>query len=430
MDEELFVDQEAIRNFICEICLQVVKDISVIQHSTCEQLFCQDCFAAHASQSSMCPHCNESFAESTQKKMSRFALDSYLKLVRRCSNEGCVVTYLLSGMTKHEQDCEYRHVQCQFCNDSVILKSINEHYSSDCAMYPVPCRVPGCTHIFPRSLMRDHRRDNWEEHEELFFKHIDSIKSVKISRPVVQRDSCYRMDNETIRLAVKWWCADSESAFRQYGHISTWDTSRVTSMCGLFFSEYRFNDDINNWNVSNVCAMSEMFKYADKFNQPLNNWNTRNVTDMREMFNGARAFNQSLNDWNVSKVTDMNEMFREATKFNQPLNDWDVRKVTTMVAMFCDTNSFNQPLDKWNINNVTSMDHMFENATAFNCSLVSWRISSDRVSTYGMFSNIPEFNHALIEGWKIDDSVFACAEEYDYEYEFGFINCHDVTAKD
>jgi surface protein len=69
--------------------------------------------------------------------------------------------------------------------------------------------------------------------------------------------------------AVNLWCSDPVAAEKQYGHISTWDTSAVTSMAGLFSGQGTFNGDISGWDVSSVTDMSDMFNYASSFNQPL-----------------------------------------------------------------------------------------------------------------------------------------------------------------
>ena len=67
------------------------------------------------------------------------------------------------------------------------------------------------------------------------------------------------MTNDTIRTAV------TNLAESQYGHISTWDVSRVTNMSKLFKDKEDFNEDISYWNVSNVTDMSDMFFNAYLF---------------------------------------------------------------------------------------------------------------------------------------------------------------------
>ena len=43
-----------------------------------------------------------------------------------------------------------------------------------------------------------------------------------------------KLNNETIREAVKEWLNDEKSAEFIYGHISNWDTSEVTDMSFMF----------------------------------------------------------------------------------------------------------------------------------------------------------------------------------------------------
>ncbi|RYG94390.1 BspA family leucine-rich repeat surface protein, partial [archaeon] len=117
--------------------------------------------------------------------------------------------------------------------------------------------------------------------------------------------------NDTLRQAVTLWCSkDSRAkAEKEYGHISTWNTNRITSMQELFSEKRDFNDDISQWNVSNVTNMSHMFCDAHAFNQPIGSWDVSKVTDMSHMFCDAHAFNQPIGSWDVSKVTDMSGMF-------------------------------------------------------------------------------------------------------------------------
>jgi len=75
--------------------------------------------------------------------------------------------------------------------------------------------------------------------------------------------------DDDIRNAVNDWCDNRSTALEIYGHISEWDTSRVTSTSSLFADKKYFNNDISKWNVSKVTDMSYMFSGASSFNQPL-----------------------------------------------------------------------------------------------------------------------------------------------------------------
>lgn len=148
----------------------------------------------------------------------------------------------------------------------------------------------------------------------------------------------------------------------------------VTTLEGMFYQAYAFNQSLNSWDTSNITNMSLMFYQATSFNQSLNQWNTSQVTDMRHMFLGASSFNQTIGDWDVRNVTQMNEMFA-STPFNQDISRWDTSNVTSMAYMFDGAYAFDQDISNWNINKVTSMKGMFRGARAFKRSTIdSWNI--------------------------------------------------------
>jgi surface protein len=74
-----------------------------------------------------------------------------------------------------------------------------------------------------------------------------------------------------LQTAVRSWAADSAYAASMYGHIRTWNTSLITDMSYLFYTEptyddhwdddngepdfSSFNDNIDSWDVSSVTNM-------------------------------------------------------------------------------------------------------------------------------------------------------------------------------
>ncbi len=144
-----------------------------------------------------------------------------------------------------------------------------------------------------------------------------------------------------------------------YGHISFWDTSKVTNMSDLFSRYPDFNDCISHWDVDKVTNMREMFARCHFFDRPLTSWQVNNVTNMMEMFRDADAFNQPLSTWNVSRVKDMSGMFRGALLFNQDISNWDVSSAEDMNNMFYVAKAFNQSLAKWNMQRVVNISWMF-----------------------------------------------------------------------
>ena len=237
------------------------------------------------------------------------------------------------------------------------------------------------------------------------------------------------LDDKTIRKAVKLWADDEAKATKKYGHISTWDTSRVTDMdylLGACWSDSRcvvswsFNEDVSNWDTSNVKSMVSLPRrmrvstllttqnvqvnmFRDTaFNQAIGVWDVSQVTDMSSMFEGADSFNQPLNGWDVSKVKSMYEMLEDCTAFNQPLDRWDTSSLTDMSYMFKYATKFNQPLNTWDVSTVTSTQRMFEYAYKFNQPLDNWRLDKAKEIKY-MFQGASKFKQDL--GWCLDDDV-------------------------
>ena len=74
-----------------------------------------------------------------------------------------------------------------------------------------------------------------------------------------------------LQTALRSWAADSAHAASIYGHIRTWNTSQITDMSSLFYTEATyddwidddngepdfssFNDNIDSWDVSSVTNM-------------------------------------------------------------------------------------------------------------------------------------------------------------------------------
>ena len=91
--------------------------------------------------------------------------------------------------------------------------------------------------------------------------------------------------------------------------FTSWNTSTVTNMSGLFFRANLFNADISNWDMSNVLNTSSMFDQASSFNQDISTWNVSSVTNMGFMFAQAASFDQNLGSWNIASLSTAVEMF-------------------------------------------------------------------------------------------------------------------------
>ena len=206
-----------------------------------------------------------------------------------------------------------------------------------------------------------------------------------------------------------------DGAFAKQPHleyVNLKDTSKITSMQGVFWYASTFNQPIGDWDTSKVTTMSRMFEGAQSFNQSIGDWDTSNVTDMGWMFAHAIVFNQPIGNWNVSNVNNMNGMFFNAKSFNQNIDNWDTSEVREMggdvdenysywwgkltrnCGMFCGALSFNQPIGNWNTSKVISMGYMFKGASVFNQPIGNWDTS--KVTTMlKMFNGARSFNQPI-----------------------------------
>ena len=178
----------------------------------------------------------------------------------------------------------------------------------------------------------------------------EEFDDIDISKLELEKIRANVVNNQLLKDAVQEWLDNPASSEKKYGHISNWDTSKVTSMEELFSKAEAFNQPLDNWDVSNVTNMSAMFAETKLFNQPLDKWDVSNVTDMSEMFAGTESFNQPIGDWNVGNVTDMDNMFAGTESFNQPLDKWDVSNVIYMEDMFYKALAFSQDTSSWGTN--------------------------------------------------------------------------------
>ena len=217
--------------------------------------------------------------------------------------------------------------------------------------------------------------------------------------------------NAELQAAVTAWCNNSATAATTYGHISTWNTKRVTDMSWLFTSTssswvegegicstaWSFNDDISKWDVSNVETFVMMFNGAHSFNQNLTAWNTSSATNMNLMFRYATAFNGDISSFDTSRVTHMSGMFSGAKLFNMDISSWQTGSVVSMSNMFrndCCGSIFNQDLSAWDTSSVTNMESMFYEAIAFDQDISSWQISD--VTTFAnMLNGASSFSQTL-----------------------------------
>jgi len=207
--------------------------------------------------------------------------------------------------------------------------------------------------------------------------------------------------------------------------ISSWDTSSVTSMYGMFQEASSFNQPVT-FDTSKVKATAGMFLLASSFNQPLF-FDTSKATDMYAMFAGASALstaNKLLircawagtpafarfgygSSWAPGSCpgtfTDYASLKTAVQAFDAtptaaiakygPIAKWDVSAITSMGYLFHMLRNFNADISSWDTSSVTSMYGMFQQAYSFNQQLT---FDTSKVkATAGMFLQASSFNQPL-----------------------------------
>jgi surface protein len=133
------------------------------------------------------------------------------------------------------------------------------------------------------------------------------------------------------------------------------DSDKLTDMSSMFAGNAPGvhtlfdNPAITRWDTSNVKSMFHTFLNSGVYHQSLNTgisqdigrWNTSKVTTMNGLFNSSPRFNQNISCWDMSSVTDISYMFLYNVSFNQDLSNWDLHNVTQHNCMFRFENGHN-----------------------------------------------------------------------------------------
>ena len=208
-------------------------------------------------------------------------------------------------------------------------------------------------------------REETNEKRESVFEEMTSVKDElrEARKEIAALKQRYKFQKKELKAAVRLWCTDRNKAIAQFGHISGWNISSITSMRRLFGQSKEDREQGNHWNKD--------------FNEDLSLWDTSNVTNMAWMFNEASSFNIDVSRWNVGNCTNMSAMFQNAKSFQSDLKGWNVEKVTSMDFMFKGAASFESDCSRWSTGNCTNIFNMFFSASSFNRDTIkNWDLSS------------------------------------------------------
>ena len=127
--------------------------------------------------------------------------------------------------------------------------------------------------------------------------------------------------------------------------LSSFDTSNVRSMGWMFWrTDSLTTIDLSSFDTSNVTSMFQMFAFTTGLTElDISHFNTSNVTTMNQMFSNTNLETIDLSSLNTSRVTNMDSMFSHALRLtNLNLSSFDTSRVTSMNNMFMSTNALRQ----------------------------------------------------------------------------------------
>ena len=174
MDLDIFVDQDKAENFLCQICLLVVKD-PIVEHFDCHKSFCQPCFRRIPN--SKCPNCRGSTIRRMGPMNPILRDEVYSQLEMRCMNDPqCQETFTVAQSAAHNARCPYRMIACKLCRQSMKWVQLEPHSSKLCPFYPIKCPVPGCGVTTVRCQVFKHNQEYVNHHNLLLLKRIESLE--------------------------------------------------------------------------------------------------------------------------------------------------------------------------------------------------------------------------------------------------------------
>lgn len=186
------------------------------------------------------------------------------------------------------------------------------------------------------------------------------VQDVPVENVVIEKRP-FKFTNKTIGKAIKKYFSPSATerndALVKYGHISTWDVSKVTDMRRLFFGSVLFSD-ISGWDVSNVIDFSEMFKNATIHNVSLKDWNVEKALSMYSMFEGATFENETIGieEWKLNGNVDLRRAFYMSS-LKLKLENWNIGK-SWISGMLSFSNLTKSDVESWNNQPIVEKIHL------------------------------------------------------------------------
>lgn len=164
-DEQLdqrIVDKSAMDELTCCICykLMISPEREPRCWPGCGHEMCKECFSKPSLRS--CPHCRCERTHNFRPYPSHRTKKMVMNLKIKCKHaaNGCDATPTLDSCRSHENECKYRKIACEFCDQEVLQFELEDHRNgcggrqADC-----PGSKYGCNHEVTVAQLEQHLKE-------------------------------------------------------------------------------------------------------------------------------------------------------------------------------------------------------------------------------------------------------------------------------
>ena len=142
---------ENVDNYLCAICREVYRlPVSI----NCGHTFCYMCLnRSELNFKNQCPQCRTIIIQSVPSYDLRMKINGFHM---RClyTEYGCTFTDACSRIEEHEVSCEYKHTECNKCEQFYLSSKEDEHLTNLCPFRPVECKK--CRYNIPFEETKEH----------------------------------------------------------------------------------------------------------------------------------------------------------------------------------------------------------------------------------------------------------------------------------
>lgn len=189
-------DLKTAENLMCPVCLGLVWD--PIKCRNCDQIFCKTCLVKILNKTGLCPmRCHflaleidrivknildnievKCLNKDCKERMHYSQLQSHYFECKHslymCLNQGCTFQGKKKEIEKHEADCEFKRIYCEYCNGVIRVLDKKSHIEIFCPNVDVLC--PQCGQIFKRKFYLEKHFSDYNSNVNCLQKQVENLK--------------------------------------------------------------------------------------------------------------------------------------------------------------------------------------------------------------------------------------------------------------